>query len=209
MKNHQENPLAKYSQNNSLIFLLRHGQIKGCEEKRYIGKTDVDLDSTGFLQAEYWENQFSLLKIDAIYSSTLVRCINTAKVISQNNEIITESTLNEINMGTWDGKTFAQIKTEYPKEFEKRGEKIDTFRPPRGESFYDLSCRALPFFKNLNNKLEENILVVTHAGVIRTILSNIMEIELKNLFQIKVSYGELFVISHNDHSDKKQESLHP
>jgi alpha-ribazole phosphatase len=202
LKNPQENQLKKYSKNNSLIFLLRHGQIKGCSEKRYIGKTDIDLDNTGVLQAEYWRNQFSSIKLNTIYSSSLTRSKDTLEIIAENTEIITDTALNEINMGTWDGKTFAEIKTGHPEEFKKRGEIIDTFRPPKGESFYDLSCRALPFFENLGNKIQGNILVVTHAGVIRTFLSSILKIELKNLFQIKVSYGQLFVIS-NDYKSGK------
>jgi len=36
--------------------LLRHGQIKGANMKRFIGTTNVLLDSTGIAQAHYWEH---------------------------------------------------------------------------------------------------------------------------------------------------------
>ncbi len=194
MKNQLLDPLERYSQTNSLIFLLRHGKIQGSEEKRYIGTTDVCLDNQGVLQAHYWEKVFSPLKIKTIYSSSLKRCSHTAQLIANGKKIITCTPLNEINMGSWDGKTFDQIKTEHPKEFEKRGNTMDIFKPPQGESFYDVSCRVLPFFNRNINRMENNQLIVTHAGVIRVILSYILNRNLKDLLQIEIAYGELFVI---------------
>ncbi len=71
---------------------------------------------------------------------------------------------------------------------------MDTFRAPLAENFHDLSSRVLPFFDRCVHKRREKILIVTHAGVIRVILSHILNLELKNLFQISVPYGELFVL---------------
>ncbi len=200
MKQALENPLKKYSQHNSLIFLLRHGQIEGSDKKRYIGQTDVPLDDTGILQANYWRDQFSSIKMDTVYSSSLKRCAGSAELIAKNQKIIVTPKINEINMGTWDGKTFDQIKTEQSVEFEKRGKSIDTFRPPNGESFFDVHCRVNSYFDKYINNREERILIITHAGVIRIILCHILEMELKDLFKIKVFYGELFVILRNKSS---------
>ncbi len=177
-----------------MIFLLRHGQIKDSKKKRYIGRTDIPLDDTGILQAEYWQKIFSIIKINRILSSSLSRCFNTAKTIAGKQEIMITPELNEIDMGAWDGLSFEQIKNNHPKEFEKRGKNLDSFIPPRGESFYDLSCRTIPLFNQINNNLQGNALIITHAGVIRTILCHIQNIKLKNLFQIKIAYGELFVL---------------
>jgi len=173
---------------------LRHGQICGSEKKRFIGTTDVGLDPIGVLQATYWEQAFTPLNMDAIYSSLLNRCDHTARLIAKGKKIIKTSALNEINMGSWDGKTFDQIKTDQPKEFKKRGECMDTFKAPDAESFYDVSLRVIPFFNHCINGMGEKILIVTHAGVIRVILCHILNLKLKELFHIKVSFGQLFVL---------------
>ncbi|MDX2447002.1 MAG: histidine phosphatase family protein [Desulfobacterales bacterium] len=193
-KHPPENLLKKYSQDDALVFLLRHGQICGSDKKRFIGITDVGLDPIGVLQATYWKQAFTPLNMDVIYSSLLDRCNHTARLIAKGKKVIKTSALNEINMGSWDGKTFDQIKTHHPKEFKKRGESIDTFKVPDAESFYDVSCRVIPFFDHCINNMGKKILIVAHAGVIRVILCHILNLKLKELLQIKVSYGELFVI---------------
>jgi len=180
-------------QNDSLIFLLRHGQIQGHEDKRFIGVTDVPLDDTGLCQARCWQTTFSDFPLDKIYSSLLQRCDKTARRIARNTPVIHTPALNEIHMGEWDGKTFAEIKALYPEEFIKRGENLCSYRPPRGESFQDLSDRLLPFFNQLIRK-KEKILMVTHAGVIRVILCHVLNLPLMDLFQIKPAYGELFIL---------------
>lgn len=194
MKHPPENLLRKYSQDDALVFLLRHGQTCGSEKKRFIGMTDVDLDPKGILQASYWKQAFAPINVNAIYSSSLKRCEHTARLIANGKKIIKTSALNEINMGSWDGKTFDRIKTDQPKEFKKRGESIDTFKVPDAESFYDVSCRVIPFFNTCINGMEKKILIVTHAGVIRVILCHILNLKLKELFQLKVSFGQLFVL---------------
>jgi len=161
----------------------------------------VDLDPTGLLQASYWKQAFGPINLDAIYSSSLNRCDYTAQLIANGKKVIKTSALNEINMGSWDGQTFDRIKKDQPKEFKKRGQCIDTFKAPGGESFYDVSLRAVPFFnlcakdmeKGMEKGMGRKILIVTHAGVIRVILCHILKLKLKELFQIKLSFGQLFV----------------
>jgi len=188
-----ENPFEEYAHEDSLIFLLRHGRIQGHEEKRFIGATDVPLDDTGLSQARTWQQAFSGFPLDAVYSSRLQRCGNTARRIAGNLPVIHTPALNEIHMGDWDGKTFEEIKALYPEEFIKRGEDLCSYRPSGGESFQDLSDRVLPFFNPLARKKGKTLLV-THAGVIRVILCHVLNLPLKDLFQIKPAYGELFIL---------------
>ncbi len=206
------------SSENSLLFLLRHGQIKGYGTKRFIGQTDVSLDNQGKNQALQWHKAFASIRFSAVYSSSLKRCIDTAQLVCPQHDIHIDHRLNEINMGQWDGKTFAEIKKNIPKEFKKRGSQIYQFRPANGESFKDLSHRIFPFF----NKIEEQqarlkiktskeitdtskicnktcitgnkILVVTHAGVIRVLLCHILGMKPEALFDVKLEYGQLSVL---------------
>lgn len=194
MKNLPENPFEKLSHPDPLIFLLRHGRIKDHETKRFIGATDVELDPMGIDQALYWKKAFSSLNFEAVHSSSLQRCTRTAELIANDKKIITSPALNEIHMGKWDGCSFDQIKQQSAKEFEKRGKNLDTYKTPGGESFHDTSCRAVPYFKDCATTLKNNILFVTHAGVIRVILCHLLGIKLADLFQIKISYAQLFVI---------------
>jgi probable phosphoglycerate mutase len=192
-------------QKEPLIFLLRHGQIKGYDTKRFIGNTDVSLDHTGIEQALLWKESFASIHFNTVYSSSLQRCLYTAQTICPNQKIKTDHRINEINMGDWDGNTFAQIKKLKPEEFKKRGEQIFQFKPPNGESFKDLSDRVLPFFRELIDNQEHpnikktpdtppNILIVTHAGVIRVLFCHLLGMNSDDLFKIKLGYAQLSVM---------------
>jgi len=193
LKPPQVNPLQKYLQTDDFFFLLRHGQIAGSDTRRFIGISDVDLDDTGISQTAYWQHAFSFLKIDTIYTSCLTRCRDTARCIAGNRKIVSHPALNEIDLGQWEGRPFDEIKRRNPEGFKQRGDHLDTFRPPDGESFHDVQCRAVPFLARCLQK-PGTPLFVTHAGVIRVILCHITGLTLKNMFQINVSYGQLFVI---------------
>jgi probable phosphoglycerate mutase len=188
-----DNPLLTYSQTDGLVFLLRHGRIQGAGEKRFIGRTDTDLDAEGISQARHWHQALSLVNIGTIYSSGLTRCRHTARIIAGDRSVIPAPALNEILLGQWDGKTFEEIRRQDPDGFKQRGDHLDTFQPPGGESFLDLQNRVLPFF---NQCLQEpgTPLFVTHAGVIRVILCHVTGLALKDLFQIRMAYGQLFVL---------------
>lgn len=192
-----------------MLFLLRHGQIQGYETKRFIGQTDVLLDDIGRAQALFWKRVYeeSGIFFDAVYSSSLKRCMETANIICSNKsiskEIVIDHRLNEINMGSWDGKSFYEIKKNMPLEFEQRGRQIEHFRAPGGESFDDLLKRANHFFKDLTAKemikKKRRILVITHSGVMRVLLHSIVENRHNKptqLFERKIDYSQLFII-HN------------
>ncbi|MDA3916135.1 MAG: histidine phosphatase family protein [Deltaproteobacteria bacterium] len=205
-KRFQADLSSLYSNNDSLVYLLRHGRIEGHGTKRFIGQTDVLLDDLGKSQATAWHKALASIHFNAVYSSSLKRCYKTAQLVCPKQNIDIDNRLNEINMGNWDGKTFDEIKKKRLEEFEKRGSQIYQFRPANGESFKDLSDRIFPFFNSLetadlNQEITHgqedpcsNILVITHAGVIRTIICHILEMNPEDLFKIKLAYGELFVL---------------
>lgn len=176
--------------------MLRHGRIQGAGEKRFIGSTDTDLDDIGISQARYWHQALAPLTIYTIHTSGLTRCRHTAAIIAGDRTVIPAPALNEIHLGQWDGRTFEEIKQQDPDGFKQRGEHLDTFRPPDGESFLDLQNRVLPFFNQCLRK-PGTPLFVAHAGVIRVILCNISGLALKDLFQIPMAYGQLVVLEKN------------
>ena len=190
----QANPSRQFSNSHNCIFLLRHGQIQDHEIKRFIGRTDIPLDETGRAQARAWKKNFSHICFNKIYTSSLSRCRDTADILGQGQEICIDPRLNEIDLGTWDGKSFEHIKKTEPLLFQKRGERILTFRPPKGESFNDLLNRVSPFFETLEKGLKAPTLVITHSGVIRVILCRYLGMDPGQLFEIKSAYGQLFLL---------------
>ncbi|MTI57779.1 alpha-ribazole phosphatase [Geosporobacter ferrireducens] len=179
------------------IYLIRHGKIDVGEEKRYIGITDLPLSSEGINQAGQLSEYFFHISIEKVYVSPLIRCVQTSEIIvgSRNIESVLLEELKEINMGDWEGKSFAYIKNRFPEQYENRGKHIDTFIPPGGESFYQLQQRVMPAFESIIRSTVGNVLVIAHAGVNRVILSNFLGLPLQEILNVYQPYGcvnELF-----------------
>lgn len=176
---------------NKKIYLIRHGKIDIGNEKKYLGITDVPLDCVGIKQAYFLKNYFSNIAIDKVYTSSLKRCMQTAEIIlkeKQQNYIVTKE-LKEINMGTWENMSVEYIKENFPQSYEERGRDIEFFIPPKGESFHQLADRVMMAFENIVSQEDETILIVSHAGVNRVILSQLLGLTIQDIFDIHQPYG--------------------
>lgn len=173
------------------IFLIRHGQVYYGNKKRYIGITDLPLSDDGTLQAIRLKEYFSGIKIDRAFTSPLKRCMQTAQILldGSNKDILVIDGLKEIDMGEWENQTMDYIKGNFYGMYEKRGANIDTFIPPGGESFEQLQKRVMPAFEYITGNTEGNILIISHAGVNRVILSKLLDFPLKDIFKISQPYG--------------------
>ncbi len=183
-----------------MIYLLRHGEIQGTSEKRFIGQIDIPLNERGVEQAENWKKELSGLVIHKIYSSDLARCMDTARIIAGEQKAIHFSEkLREISLGEWEGLLREDVKKSYPTEWEKRG--LDfSYRPPGGESFYDLKERVVPFFEEIAASNHRNIIIITHGGVIRVILCHILGMPLERLFSLSQDYSGMNLIDNTNKS---------
>jgi alpha-ribazole phosphatase len=182
-----------------LIFLMRHGEpvfpnIK--KGKQYIGQTDLPLSKTGILQAQRAARGLKWANLNEIFASDLSRTVSTAEIMSSFHNIKPKicPELREISLGDWEGRYFSEIKEEYPEAFMRRGEDLEWFIPPNGESFHMLSDRVVPKFYELIDSTEGNIMLVTHSGVCRCIICNILNIPLSSQFKFRQDYCCINVI---------------
>ncbi|WP_024955575.1 histidine phosphatase family protein [Sulfurospirillum arcachonense] len=176
------------------IYLVRHGHIDTGEEKRYVGRTDILLDKLGKEQAKSLQEYFRLIPIDTVFTSSLSRCVETANIICQSKNLIPHQIreFQEIDMGTWENIPMSLIKTNNAQAYEQRGQDLEHFTPPQGESFGALSQRVM---KALNEIIQANngtIIIVAHAGVNRVILRYFLNISFQNIFTIKQPYVSVY-----------------
>lgn len=184
------------------IYLIRHGEIESAGEKRYIGIKDVALSMNGIIQAGKLKDFLNDIDINRIYCSDLRRSIETSRIIAGNKNIniIKIKELREINMGSWEGKTFKEIKARFPVEFEKRINEIGTFKADGGESFLQCQKRVVKIFKRISHEAVDNIAIVAHAGVNRMIISYILHIPINDIFKFSQDYGCINKIVFNENN---------
>ncbi|MFH6944548.1 alpha-ribazole phosphatase [Flavobacterium sp. FlaQc-50] len=175
------------------IYLVRHTETL-CEKGICYGQSDVALAEPFEL---IFENIISQLPQKAIlFSSPLQRCVILAKYIQ--NEIKTiyyqeDKRLMEMNFGDWEMKSWNDI---LPEQLNPWMEDFVTVHATNGESFIELHDRTGVFLsEQISKKAEQPIIVVTHAGVIRSLLCHHTSLPLKDAFQNKVDFGQVVKIN--------------
>jgi broad specificity phosphatase PhoE len=183
----------------TLLYLLRHGAIDWPEPECFIGQTDARLSSEGRLQANAWRNEFQDAELTAVWSSDLTRATETAGIIFAGRAagVRTCRELREIKLGEWDGLPRRRVRESHNDLWRARGEDLAGFRPPGGESFWDLQQRAVPQIARIAEGTQGSACIVTHAGVIRVLICHVLEIPLPNLFRIRLDYGSLSIVSYS------------
>jgi len=192
------------------IYLLRHGETEENKSRFYYGKLDVSLNKAGITQSKNAGELLKEIKFDSIYISERKRTRETveAALNNKNLNLIIDKRINEIDFGKFEGKNYEQIQKEFPSEYEMWNENWKEFAPPGGESYRQFYNRIKEFLEDILHKEQENVLVVTHGGVIRTIYCCVLEGNLDLYWKfsskncdisiIKYEYGNLFIdsISH-------------
>ena len=90
------------------IIFIRHGQTKGNEEKRYIGRTDESLSQKGI---EEIKNRL-YPDVDTVLVSPMKRCVETAKIIYPDSKYIICNDFRECDFGIFEGKNYDELKND-------------------------------------------------------------------------------------------------
>jgi len=129
-----------------------------------------------------------------IYSSPLERCSKLAVELSEN-EVITDESLMELDFGDWEGQAWDDINDEKLAQWMQDFVEV---KCPGGESYRELYHRVIEWWKQVDKSGNEKVLVVSHAGVIRCLLSHILSLPLENSFRLRVDYGCVSKIVHQN-----------
>jgi len=158
------------------VILLRHGQTEWNALQKYQGQTDINLNDYGREQAatvaEYLKENES---IEAIYCSDLSRGRETAEIIARELQLPVryDARWRELSFGCWEGLTYSEVCQQYPQEYDSWFKNTRQMQVPGGESFDDVLARSLPALHELAERHEGTVLVVSHGGLIKTILNNL------------------------------------
>lgn len=182
------------------IYLIRHGTPDyGPGDKRFIGITDIPLSERGQKEAEKLGALFA--DVDQgirIFTSPLQRCRATAGIIHRMRmqagfpeQITVRDDLREIDLGDWEGCLIREIREKYPEEYRKRGNEIWSYRTPEGESFEEAGRRFGKAVDEARSQSgpDQDLMIVSHAGVIRAYLTILLRREGKEIFSVPMPYA--------------------
>lgn len=159
------------------ILAIRHGETLWNVDTRIQGHLNIDLNDTGRWQAERVGLALAEEPIQAIYSSDLRRAFETAQAIAMAparqraqtpspTHVTPHLQLRERHFGHLQGKTWAEIESDYPEECQLWRSRDPHWSPVGGESLTALRERIQSCVNELASKhLGEQIVLVAHGGV--------------------------------------------
>lgn len=179
------------------LFLVRHGETDSNSAFRYWGKTDVGLGSEGIRQAEQIRDRLAEQRIDCIYTSDLKRTRLTAEIIARPHQIdiINCPELREIDFGDVEGLDFKEVQAKFPEVARKWIQHDPELVYPGGESLLQLDERIARFRARLSaHTPQETVLIVAHSGVLRTLICQLLGMDLKYRWNLRIDLASLSIV---------------
>ena len=176
------------------LFVIRHTEVQNPNNLCY-GNYDISLKPNYEHKSKiFFENLPN--DLDQIYSSPSKRCTDLLDLHNLNFNI--HNDLRELDFGDWEGKKWDDIDQTHLNYWM---EDYVNRSPKNGEKMIDLYKRSIEFTYKLVELDLQKILLVTHAGVIRSLISEALSINLNQIFNIAVQYDEIYRFQINS-SDK-------
>ncbi|WP_394754298.1 alpha-ribazole phosphatase [Crenothrix sp.] len=171
------------------IYLIRHTQTD-TEKGLCYGHSNVALAQSF---PEDWlqlQQKLPVLRDDClVFSSPLQRCLQLAQHFSEN--VICDERLLEVNFGDWEGRRFDAIDAIDADILQHWTANFVHIPPPNGECFLELCQRVGNFWQELLNDSAQQVFIITHAGVIRALLTHILQLPPANAFHFQVAAGSV------------------
>ena len=121
-----------------------------------------------------------------VLSSDLRRCRMLADAIAAKLDIRPEpdAIWREVNFGAWENRTWDEIRSHDPHSLAAWMDDFVTVAPPGGESFHQLQSRVVSALQKIDPQPSDNLLVVTHGGVIRAAVCAFSDLPLRQSVRI-------------------------
>ena len=176
------------------LFFLRHTSLN-VEIDVFYGQTDLDVSDRFEEEVKLIQKKIKNFNIDTnsikVYTSPLRRCIKLTNKLTEN--YIIDQRIKEMNLGDWEMKKMSSISNKEKLDWENN---LLSFKIPNGESNNEFLKRLKSFLEDIF-KLNEDALIVCHAGSINGMLSLLtkepFDKMVKNYWEL-IKHGSLSLI---------------
>jgi broad specificity phosphatase PhoE len=180
------------------LILVRHGEVESRYHQVFGGsKIDMSLSPMGLAQGQAVAEWFGDETIHAVYASPMLRVRQTLAPLLEQRELtpIFLDDLREVDFGAWTGLRWNEVKDLFGVSAFDWLEVLDKGELPSGESAQQLQDRVRPC---LNRILAESgpgrSVIYCHGGIIRVILSLLLDLPLSRTAHFNIEYGSITVV---------------
>jgi probable phosphomutase (TIGR03848 family) len=185
----------------TLVLVVRHG-LTATTGKALTGwLPGISLDDRGRAQAEAVGSRLASVRFDAIITSPLERCQETAAVIASGLDDVpaaqhVDERLGECRYGDWTGQPLRKLAADPLWKVVQAHPSAVRFPGPDGESMLAMQQRAVGAIRDWNARLGKDAcyLVCSHGDVIKAILADSLGMHLDMMQRIQVDPCSVSVI---------------
>ena len=164
------------------IVAIRHGETAWNVDTRLQGHLDIPLNATGRWQAQRTAGALIEEGISAVYSSDLLRALQTAEALGDalSLPVATDTRLRERAFGVFEAHTFAEIQARWPAEARRWMLREPDFSPEGGESLREVYVRCIDAVQALAEAHPgQTIALVAHGGVMDCLYRAATQLDLQ------------------------------
>lgn len=171
------------------VILIRHGHTVQTETGKVYSDPSSTLTDKGIAEAREIAAWLPMESPEVLLSSPSVRALGTAEAIASiaNTPVQVIESLRELQTGSWDGRSYLEIKRNEPDVYAAWSKDPIRNAPPGGESIEELCHRAVEHVHQLCQDFGgKRVALVTHAEVIRAIVVYALGMPIDNFWRISV-----------------------
>ncbi len=176
------------------LYLLRHGEVEERYHRTFGGRLDMNLSPEGHRQAQALGHYLRKVEFDAIYVSPMKRAQQTLEpiLLERTAKPNTIEHLSEVHFGDWTGLTWQEVHDKYQVSAFHWLEMMEAAKVPGGECSRTFRSRIEPPVREiLKSHPGQKVAIVCHGGVIRMILSILLDLPLPKTAHFEIEYASL------------------
>jgi broad specificity phosphatase PhoE len=176
------------------LLLVRHAEVEDSYHKIFGGSIDMNISLRGREQAEILAKFLHHKKIDAIYASPMKRVQQTLAPLLKNGappqKILHD--LREVHFGDWTGLNWEQVCEKFNLHTTEWLDHIERGLAPNGENGPQFRARVEPCLREVvKNHSGETVGIFCHGGVVRMILSILLDLPLPKTNSFEIEYASV------------------
>jgi len=177
----------------SELYLLRHGETAGQSSVRFYGSTDVPLSALGEEQMKRTGEALAGISFRTVVTSPMRRSREGADIVLNGRpaDLVVVEDFREIDFGDWEGLTAGEIAERHPELYRVWRIEGCLSRFPGGDSREEFRERVRKAAKTVFGNIRLPALAVLHKGVIRCILSELLDIPYSDLSERRIELGSI------------------
>ncbi len=182
------------------LLVLRHAEVEAKYQRVFAGRLDVDLSPRGREQAATLAGYLRGTRVDALYASPMKRVQETLAPLRGLGEWpvpVARDGLREVDFGDWTGCSWEEVRTRFGVSAFQWLEQLDAGKMPGAESGAQFRARVAPCLQQiLAAHPGQTVGIACHGGVIRMILSILLDLPLPKMGGFEFDYASVTEVHH-------------